>query len=414
MLTKEQKEQFTEILDELGASLDISETEFNAAVQSYKAVGSWLCSDGSLLKPYNPTVKPQGSMILGTTVKPIDKNIDLDLDIVCELSGKNASWTQKDLKEIVGDQLEKHKTYEALMDKEGRRCWTLLYRQNSETYRYHMDILPAIIASGYNIILEKSFSNQHNLTDVEQLSIRITDNKLPNYPREPNTDAWMLSNPFGYAKWFINRAMSATHLSGQKMFSLNEAVKPMPTYQTQKYPLQRVVQILKRHRDMIYSNDPDRPISIIITTLAAKAYGGQSNILDALVDVINRMPQMIETRYDENGFPFKFIGNPALTNNEENFADKWRECKKKQDKFYNWLEKVKADIQNASEQRGLAIQENLSKAFGHTEVSKAFINIGERKRLLTEQGANRLDTKVGIVAGAANAIKPHNFYGSED
>ena len=203
MLTKEQQDQFNEILEELGVSLDISETEFNAAVQSYKAVGDWLCSDNSLLKRYNPTLKPQGSMLLGTTVKPIDKSIDLDLDVVCELSEKDASWTQKDLKEIVGEQLESHKRYEDLLDEEKRRCWTLLYRQNSDSYRYHMDILPAIISKGYTILLEKSFSDQLNLSDLNQLAIRITDNQLHSYPTEKNPDNWMLSNPFGYAKWFM-------------------------------------------------------------------------------------------------------------------------------------------------------------------------------------------------------------------
>src|SRR4051812_16575913 len=121
MLSTEQKTQFSEILEELGNTLDISETQFNAAVQSYKAVGSWLCADGSLLKPYNPTIKPQGSFLLGTTIQPYDQNQDLDIDLVCELSGKNDWWTQKDLKEIIGEQLESHKTYESLLDEEGRR-----------------------------------------------------------------------------------------------------------------------------------------------------------------------------------------------------------------------------------------------------------------------------------------------------
>ena len=198
------------------------------------------------------------------------------------------------------------------------------------------------------------------------------------------------------------------------MFSLNEAVKPLPAYQTNKYPLQRIVQILKRHRDMAYGNHEHRPISIIITTLAAKAYRGQPNIYEALLDVIDRMPDEIETRYDDRGNPYKFIGNPAIPEGDENFADKWVECKSKEDIFFDWLKQVKADIQDTSYLRGPLIQEKLSKVFGKAEVSNTFVNIGERKRILTEQGANRLDPKLGIAAGAAQIIKPHNFYGSED
>lgn len=247
MLTNEQKLQFTEILDELGENLDISETQFDAAVKSYNAVGGWLASDDSLLKPYSPTVQPQGSMIIGTTIKPVHKNDDVDIDLVCELSGKNPTWTQKDLKTIVHDQLIKHKTYESLLDKEGRRCWTLKYREGSEQKdKYHMDILPAIITTGYKLIFEKAFSNSDQ-GNTENLALSITDNTLKNYETEKVSENWLKSNPFGYAKWFINQATIST----TKLFSLDEAVKLVPKYQKNKFPLQRVVQILKRHRDLM-------------------------------------------------------------------------------------------------------------------------------------------------------------------
>lgn len=39
MLTQEEKKQFSEILETLGETLDITETQYNAAVSSYSAVG---------------------------------------------------------------------------------------------------------------------------------------------------------------------------------------------------------------------------------------------------------------------------------------------------------------------------------------------------------------------------------------
>lgn len=410
MLTKEQKIEFNEILEELGNTLDISESQFDAAVKSYKAVGSWLCDEGSLLKPYNPTIKPQGSFLLGTTIRPYDENQDLDIDLVCELSGKNDWWTQKDLKNIVGEQLESHKTYESLLDEEGRRCWTLRYRENSEKNdKYHMDILPAVIASGYSVLLEKAFSNV-TAHQVDHLAVSITDKEEDNYETERRPEYWLKSNPFGYAKWFIDQAT----VHGVRLYSLNEAVKSVPNFQREKMPLQRVVQILKRHRDMMFKDDKEKPISIIITTLAAYAYQKQTNVLEALIDVIERMHLFIQTKQDPfTGEYYRCVENPI--NPAENFADKWRETPAKEKKFVEWLKKVKEDISNTTVQRGQQkIMESLSKAFGSNEITKTFSNIGQRKRLLTEQGANRFDTKVGIIAGAANAIKPHNFYGSED
>lgn len=45
-------------------------------------------------------------------------------------------------------------------------------------------------------------------------------------------------------------------------------------------PLQRAIQIMKRHRDMRFNGHRDedhKPISMIITTLAAKLYEGHAN-----------------------------------------------------------------------------------------------------------------------------------------
>jgi hypothetical protein len=406
-LSKEQKTEFSEILEELGDTLDITENQFNAAVTSYNAVGKWLCNDDSLLNPYSPNVKPQGSFLIGTTIQPYTDGQDLDIDLVCELTGKKDSWTQKDLKAIVKKQLEDHKKYESILDEEGRRCWTLRYRENSvNNDQYHMDILPAIIANGYSIKLTKMFSEADNF-DFESLSIRITDKELTNYPTETNPDLWLKSNPFGYAKWFLNRAET----SKLKMFSLNEAIKPVPTFQKNRFPLQRVVQILKRHRDMMFKDDKEKPISIIITTLAGYAYQGQTNILEALIDVIDRMHLFIGNKQDEKtGKYYRCVENPV--NKAENFADRWIDTPAKETKFNQWLKKVKLDILNTINANGKPeIIKTLSESFGDTAVTKTFTNIGNKTKLLTEQGATRYSTTLGIATGAANAMKPHTHYG---
>lgn len=122
----------------------------------------------------------------------------------------------------------------------------------------------------------------------------------------------------------------------------------------------------------------------------------------------------IETRIDTlTGKSYKFIGNPV--NTAENFADRWRETPAKEKKFYDWLAAVKQDLTDSSLQKGNHnIMERLSKSFGSDEVAAAFSNIGNKRKLMTEQGQTRFDTKLGIVAGAANIIKPHTFYGAEE
>lgn len=414
--------QFAEILETLSENLSITETQHNAAVKSYIAVGNWLSKDDSLLKPYEPEIKPQGSFIIGTTIQPVDPQDDLDLDIVCELHGKRWNWTQEDVKRIVGDQLRSHMTYESLLDDEGRRCWTLRYRSSSDhNDKYHMDILPSVIAQGYSILLEKSFSNLQE-KDYEKLRLSITDRESLNYQTETDPSRWYQSNPFGYAKWFM-RKVELYNGTIRKSFSLNEAVKPTPRYQETRLPLQRVVQLLKRHRDIMFSTEKDedvrkqKPISCVITTLAARAYRGEEDLSDAISGIISRMEDEIEWRLDRFGNRYEWISNPV--NKTENFADRWNDQGSlRRDNFYKWLKQIRQDLSIARSQQGLHnIAESLKKPFGNGLVTKTFSQIGERSRLLTSERSNFYSKKDGIIGSAVasstiiSKIPTHTFHG---
>ena len=97
----------------------------------------------------------------------------------------------------------------------------------SDSANYHMDILPSLVCSGYNIVLEKAFSDTALGKDYESLAIRITDNKQNNYYTDTIAENWMKSNPFGYGRWFFNAANVA---SLRKSIMLAEAVSPVPKY----------------------------------------------------------------------------------------------------------------------------------------------------------------------------------------
>lgn len=79
MLTQEENNQFSEILETLGETLDITETQYKAAVSSYGAVGEWLAKPESSLAPYKPIIRPQGSFMLGTMIKPVCEDDVLDV-----------------------------------------------------------------------------------------------------------------------------------------------------------------------------------------------------------------------------------------------------------------------------------------------------------------------------------------------
>ncbi len=411
-ITKEQKRQFNDIFESLGECLDISETQFNNAVSSYQAVGNWLSKADSELALYKPKISAQGSFLLGTMVKPINKEDDLDIDLVCELTGKNESWTQADVKSIVGDRIKANSDYKDMLDKEGRRCWTLKYRVKTKSFadKYHMDILPSITSEGYSTILEKAFSFNQEF-NLDDLAIRITDKETENYYTSSNPEYWLKSNPFGYGKWFFDQAS----VSLTKSYSLREAIKPVPKYQTNKLPLQRVVQILKRHRDIMFNGDKDKPISIIITTLAAKAYNKETDVLSALLNVSTKMENFIIEKFDiKLQKNIKWIENP--TNIEENFADKWIEHPKREDNFLKWLNALRYDLTEIFSIRGgiNIISETMRKPFGNELVKSTFANYGEKQKLAREKGLLRMASITGTIGNTGTKISNHTFYGKNE
>lgn len=409
-LTQEQAEQFSDILEELGRNLDITKTQYDAAVRSYEAVGTHLSKPDSVLAPYKPEIAPQGSFMLGTMVKPVGAKDELDLDLVCQLTGKGAHWTQKHLKDAVGDQLRASDRYKPMIKSpEGRRCWTLEYADEA---KYHMDILPAIVDSGYRMLLEKVFSAP-TTADVSTLALRITDKKRSDYLVETNHLKWLRSNPFGYAHWFFNRAS----LDFEKGDILAEAVQPVRKYNEKKLPLQRVVQILKRHRDLHSNGHQHRPISIIITTLAARSYQKETNILLALQNVIGGMRDHIVEKYiPELNRSIKWIANPV--DDTENFADKWVEEPEKERRFYEWLDAVEADVAKFVGARSLgvpAIMESLKKPFGEEEVVKAQNSYGLLLEARRKAGALRMAEKTATLGSVGRAVVPdHKFHGKEE
>lgn len=170
-MTVEQKKQLNTLLNEIGKALDVTKSEHEIITSSYEAVGYFLANDSSPLNVYDPMIRPQGSFLLGTVVRPVAEDADLDIDLVCELIRKPASWTQFSTKNAVGNRLKSSERYSKMLDKEGKRCWTLKYADN----KYHLDILPCFVSEEYQKELERMLSSgNQDITDTT--AIRITDN----------------------------------------------------------------------------------------------------------------------------------------------------------------------------------------------------------------------------------------------
>jgi hypothetical protein len=401
MSYEDRKNEFSEMLEYLAESLDISESRFKEAEGRYQAVGKWLERDESVVAEFDPAIYTQGSFRLGTVIKPFTDEEKYDIDLVCQLSLTKKQATQKQLKDLVGFEIKAYALANNMKypAEESRRCWTLNYAEGTQ---FHMDTLPCIPDSEAFKLILQSRSIPGNITEH---AIAITDNTLPNYGYLD--EDWLRSNPKGYAEWFKERMK--IQFETRRMIlaeSIEAKAEDVPDYKV-KTTLQRAVQLFKRHRDIMFKNDPgDKPISMIITTLAAHAYHNEDDLYDALDSIINGMPDYILTK---DGAPW--IPNPV--NPDENFADKWKEKLKKELNFRKWLLRVETDLASAFKESGIhKVAERLKPAFGDRAVNQAMKRMGDDFRLKRESGFLKMTAGTGILGETGSTpVKKHTFYG---
>jgi hypothetical protein len=327
-----------DILEAIADALDIPPSKFEEAKSRYEAIGNWLDRPESSIAQFEPTISPQGSFLLGTVTRPFNDNEEYDVDLVCRLLATKADFTQKSLKEAVGREVALYARAHGMVGpEEHRRCWRLNYAAGAQ---FHMDVLPALPdAQRYQarLILE-GYSTLAKDDTLSGQAIAITDNSLPQYDRP--TEDWPQSNPTGYAAWFRSRMrvrLTEAKRALAKRERITASVDEIPDYKV-KTPLQRAIQLLKRHRDCMFTDDAEyKPISIIITTLAAHAYNEELTISAALQSILTGMDRFIE---DRGGVAW--VANPV--NPAENFADKWAEEPKKRENFYRWLDQALQDF----------------------------------------------------------------------
>jgi hypothetical protein len=375
-------------LEALADELDISDTRYEQAEESYESLGRWLNRPQSPIHQYSPAVYVQGSFGLGTVVKPLNENEEYDVDAVCELKALDKSrLTQRTLKELVGVEIEAYRRSKNMVKplKEGRRCWTLRYADGAQ---FHMDVVPALPnGQSVRVLLEK----RHLDTRWADTAIAITDNERLDYGSF--TDDWPRSNPKGYLQWFKSRMSVALQKRKRVLAEKAQAsVESIPDYRV-RTPLQSAIMILKHHRDIMYQNDEINccPISIIITTLAAHAYEGEEEIADALVSILSRMENFIQ----RDGQLRATIANPS--DPSENFADKWLEFPERETAFYKWLRQAQSDFAAAAsmlERR--KITESLAPHMG-VELAKR----AEARSTTPQSGMLRRATSAVVAVGGA-------------
>ncbi|MPT36208.1 MAG: nucleotidyltransferase [Flavobacterium sp.] len=282
--------QREELLARIAQELQLDKTRMEKMESAYRAVTELLKKDETFFNNLEIEIYSQGSVRIGTTVKPISDE-DFDLDTVLHIYDIFSNHTPEQVYNELVRVIESDGYYKSIREKKNR-CVRLNYKSD-----FHMDILPACMPSYF-----------------EKKRIAIPEKKLRD---------WSSGNPKGFAEWFLSIANSVqkTMLRTYSNVLLEAKVEsePLPDELYDKTPLQRAVQLIKRYRDLYYQ-DKDYPVSsVVLTTLVARFYNGEESIFDAIDNVTSRIKNGYLDAVNA-GVRFKVL-NPV--NPDEDFTDSW-------------------------------------------------------------------------------------------
>jgi hypothetical protein len=385
------RSELLELIEQACQYLEPSAYQRDLAKQRYEGVGDWLArSDDWLLAAVE--IRLQGSIAIGTAVKPIGVN-EFDVDLVAHVPETDIALSPALLKQRIGDRLRSNGNYAGLLV-EMPRCWRLDYANE-----FHLDITPSI----------------------PNPECRFGGELVP----DKTLKAWKASNPQGYRRKFDRRAALVPRIRSVfgKAYDSARAdgqVEPYPEEKRLKGILRRIVQIAKRHRDVQFIDDDQgrAPLSIIITTLASRAYETcvgnfeYDHELDLIVDVLRRMPLMLQSETVAGSIVW-YLWNQTTAG--ENFCEKWNKYPERAVAFFEWHDKIVGDVERLAAARGLdQVRRILGDIFGTAPANKAMDSLTER--VDAARASNRLSVtrSAGLVVGAtasATPVRANTFFG---
>ncbi|WP_291334158.1 hypothetical protein [Desulfovibrio sp.] len=298
------------------------------------------------------------------------------------------------MKKVIGGRLRSNGRYAPILE-EKPRCWRLNYAGE-----FHLDITPSIKNPGCPAGGEL-----------------VPDKKL---------QEWKPSNPKGFKALFDLRAALQPRIGMRKaaaaMDRAMEEVAPFPEQARLKGVLRRTVQLAKRHRDVYFETDKtgSAPISIIITTLAARSYEHcvqqfeYDTEFDLLSDIVRLMPNFIETREVRGGCIEWYVWNETTAG--ENFAEKWNAKPQLAAAFFDWHTRFLAQTEAVASAAGLdALTKSLSAGFGSSPVKMAFDQMTKEVSAARTQGKLVLLPSVGLMSGVdgGTAVRRNTFFGAD-
>jgi hypothetical protein len=374
MLRFTKKTELDELLYRIVVKLQLTATQHQLAVDRYTTISKWLSADGSALAEFDPIIYPQGSLRIGTTVKPKFKT-EFDLDLVLELRALSYLLFPKPvlLLDLVEQRIKEHEKYRTMYERKNR-CIRICYAND-----FHLDILPA----GPD-------------REMGGTCLLVPDRAMK---------GWKNSNPKGYANWFEQQLI-------EKAVKLMREIEPVPAREEVevKHALKQATQLLKRDRDIRYADNLEQaPISIVLTTLAAQHYGAETSVSlglhTVLTGIVSSFPSNDRLR----------VYNPS--NWKEDLSERWNDNPDAYKAFVEGTRKLRQDWEGLLLTTGInEIAAKLSKLFGEEVTTAVVKERALEMEVKRQRGILGVSPSSGLIVSTTNTgatpIRQNTFYGA--
>lgn len=364
--------ELDDLLLRICLKLQIAASQYQLAKERYEAISKWLSAEGSILAGFDLVIYPQGSIRIGTTVKPIFQ-IEFDLDLVLEFRALNPRLFPNpvNLLDLVEMRIKEHATYRKMYERKNR-CIRICYAND-----FHLDILPACPDR-----------------DAGGTCLLVPDREA---------QAWKPSNPKGYARWFESKAVPG-------VVKMTRDIEPIPAQEDvgEKFPLQLVTQLLKRDRDIRYQRNCQKaPISIVLTTLAASHYRGEESVSLSLLAILKNIVACLPANDRLR------VYNPS--NLKEDLSERWEKDREAYRLFVEGITAFHKDWEQLLTQRGEGVTKSLELLFGE-DLAKAVVREKTLEMELQRKREGLAITSSGIIVNATATgsipIRSNTFYGA--
>ena len=396
------------LLADVAIRIQLSQTDYDRAVDRYRAIRNWIERDDSPLKDDVKLFYPQGSMAVGATIASKLGTDEFDIDVVAQL----------DLLENEPPKQALNLLYQAIrgepgsryhrMTKRKTRCITVQYEDGM-----HVDVTPAV-----------------RLLDTPERESVIFHQR----PEEPHDSGYTrVANPYGFAEWFNDKTQpddafadvfEARARKYLQVFARADS-DPIPPQEPPSRKSKAVIalQLLKRWRNVQYDARPGRrPPSIMIAKLVADAANHTDRLSEELLHQSRHMLSVFHQQVDSSGRLLP-ISNPVCR--RDILTDRWPESKQDQGLFIHDLDVLVENVERLVSGCDMEeMQRLMVELFGEKPAVDAFWAFNKRIGDDVRSGRSRHQPDLGglVIPGAAagigassasRATPSHRFFGGE-